>query len=74
MIAPIPQNNDFGQGSFDQPIARTASVVWTDDEYRGLQRMAGFESISNAVRKLIGRQQLEQLALNGSRRSTVEDN
>lgn len=73
MIAPVPQNDDIGKGSFGQPIERTADSTWTNDEFRGLQRLADFDSIDRAIRKLIGNAKLEQLALSGRRRSAADN-
>ena len=74
MIAPVPQNNDIGQGSFGQPLQQTTGSIWTADEFRGLQRMAGFDPIDLAIRKLIGTEKLEQIALSGRSRAAAADN
>jgi hypothetical protein len=62
MIAPAPQNDPPLKGSFGSPIRRAQSMSLTEDEFRGLQKLAGYCSKSAELRKLVGKTALEYLA------------
>lgn len=62
MVAAAKKNEEPLKGSFDRPLRRLQTTSLTEDEYRGLQKMAGFRSRSAALRKLLGATVLEYLA------------
>jgi hypothetical protein len=74
MVAPAEHNKDVNAGSFGRPIRRSSGSTWTEDEYRGLKKMAGFGSIAAAIRRLIGKDKLEQLAKDGQTIIRPENN
>lgn len=72
MIAPAPKNAEPVKGSFGRPLRRLQSASLTEEEFRGLQKLAGYCSRAAALRKLIGPTVLEYLARIGRGEISLE--
>lgn len=62
MVAPAPHNVEPLAGSFGRPLRRSQSTTLTDEEFRGLQKLASYGSCAAALRRLLGPTVLEYLA------------
>jgi hypothetical protein len=62
MVAAAKKNQEPLKGSFGRPLRRLQTTSLTEEEFRGLQKLAGYCSKSAALRKLLGPTILEYLA------------
>ena len=62
MVAAAKNNAEPLKGSFGRPLRRLQTTSLTDEEFRGLQKLAGFASKAATLRKLLGPTVLEYLA------------
>jgi hypothetical protein len=72
MVAAAKKNQEPLKGSFGRPLSRLQTTSLTEEEFRGLQRIAGFSSKSAALRRLLGPTVLEYLARVGRGEITLE--
>jgi hypothetical protein len=72
MVAAAKKNSEPLKGSFGRPLRRLQTTSLTEDEFRGLQKVAGFCSKSAALRKLLGPTVLEYLARVGRGEISLE--
>lgn len=62
MVAAAKHNAEPLKGSFGQPLRRLQTTSLTEEEFRGLQKLARYGSKAAALRKLLGPVVLEYLA------------